>query len=237
MCQGRPVSLAGAPIRSTGAGVVLGHLVEDGQALDRVMQRPGAEDLVQSLAGELLRRPAQQLLDRGADPFDGPVLADDAEGVDRGVGQGAEDLGRGLAGLDQLDAVAEGIVHVDPPAPVDVLGGADIDPGGRDLCQQRIQVVDLERRVGLAGGLERVLDTEVQLNRAASEPAAAPGRQLRRLAYPFESEEGAIEPVRLLLGPGALRHRELHVVDAEVRGTDLVVPGWRHPRIMTPSSR
>ena len=67
----------------------------------------------------------------------------------------------------------------------------------------------------LARRAEVVLDAEVQLVLAGPEPAAAAGRERRRLRQLFEPEHAGVEGAGLVLAPG--RDRDLDVIEPENR--------------------
>jgi hypothetical protein len=74
-------------------------------------------------------------------------------------------------------------------------------------------VVDDERRVCLPGGTEVGVDTEVDLQRAALEPAPAPDREVVGLRHVRDPEHPLVERDRLGFPSGG--HRQLHVIDPD----------------------
>ena len=113
--------------------------------------------------------------------------------------------------LEQLDAVAERVVDVALPEAVDAVAVADVDPGGRQAVAERVEIVDEQRGVGLAGRTEVGLDAEVHLDRSVVEPAAAARREVGRLGDVRDAEEPVVERDRRVLL--ARRHRQLDVID------------------------
>jgi hypothetical protein len=75
---------------------------------------------------------------------------------------------------EQLDPVAEGIVDVALLHATDLVAAAHRMAGGIERRRQAIEVVDDQRRVGLAGGAEVDLDAEMDLDQLVLESAAAP---------------------------------------------------------------
>lgn len=119
----------------------------------------------------------------------------------------------GVAGIDQLDPVAEGIVDIatlDGESAV-VLG--DLGAGRDEGVSGGADIADHERGMGLRERPEVALRSEVDGHARAREPAAAPAGEFRRLGHLPESEHGSIEPPRLVLA--APRHRELDVIDPD----------------------
>ena len=77
------------------------------------------------------------------------------------------------AGGDQLDPVAERVVAEALDATLDRIAGADLDPGRGEPIDQGVEVVDQQRRVGLTGRAEVLLDPEMDLHTGGDEPAPA----------------------------------------------------------------
>src|SRR5690554_1858282 len=76
-------------------------------------------------------------------------------------------------GLEQLETVAEGVVGVDP---VVALEGRLVFELGAEVLEpspDRGQIADQQRGVCLAGGPKAFLHTQMDLDRAVVEPAAA----------------------------------------------------------------
>jgi hypothetical protein len=67
--------------------------------------------------------------------------------------------------------------------------------------------------MGLAGGAELLLHTEVDLGVAAPEPATATRPEVIRLRHLLEADELAVEAASVVLA--ARRHGELDVVEPE----------------------
>lgn len=122
--------------------------------------------------------------------------------------------------LHQLDPVAERIVDVDPVVSFEGLVVTDRGAGGAQDLDQGGQVVDQERRVGLACRSEVGLDAQVDLEVPALEPAAPARREMGRLGGFVDTEEPRVEGPRLVLVSGW--HRQLNMVD----------PGHPHGIIM-----
>ena len=75
-----------------------------------------------------------------------------------------------------------------------------------------VKVVDQQRRVRLARGRERLLDTEMKHCRAGGEPAAAPDREDGWLYEFGHLEQSRVEGPCRVLAPA--RHCQLNVVDS-----------------------
>ncbi len=86
------------------------------------------------------------------------------------------------------------------------------DALGLEALAERVEVVDDEPRMRLAGRDERLLDADVKLRRADAKPATAACRERRRLRHLLEPEQLAVERARGALA--ARRRGDLHVVDA-----------------------
>lgn len=117
--------------------------------------------------------------------------------------------------LHQLDPVAEGIIDIDPV----IAGQRLVPPGGNaafgELCNKAGEIIDQECRMRLARGPEVRFDAEMDPDRAAFEPAAAPLLEIVRFLHLGEAEEVAIEAARLIFAAG--RHGELDVVELKQR--------------------
>src|SRR5690554_371960 len=116
-------------------------------------------------------------------------------------------------GLEQLETVAERVIGVDPVVALErglelEFGAEVLEPG-----PDRGQVADQQGRVGLAGGAEALFDTEVDLDRAVVEPAAATIPETLRLLELGDAQYALVEGDGLLLLPR--RHGQEDVVEPE----------------------
>jgi lipopolysaccharide/colanic/teichoic acid biosynthesis glycosyltransferase len=116
-----------------------------------------------------------------------------------------------LSGLAQLEAVAEGIGHVDTLDARKRPIRRHLDPLPAEAAGERCEIGDDEARVRLAGRRERLLDAHVQLLLARAEPAAAARRQRLRLRQLLQAEQAAVERPRLRLAPRG--RGDLNVID------------------------
>lgn len=118
-------------------------------------------------------------------------------------------------GLQQLDAVAEGIVHVAP-----------FVPGQRRIFDCRmttlpqtpadhVEVVDEEGRVCFARRPEVLLDAEMDSGRPRFEPASPTPPHVLRLLHSWHAEQALVEANGGIFTSG--RHRELHMVKTHDR--------------------
>jgi hypothetical protein len=101
-------------------------VVDDGEGLDHPGERPGRHHLGEAAADELVAVPAEEPLDRRAEPADRAGVVDERQREDRVVDHRLEGLERRPHGLDQLDAVAEGVVGVDPADVGHLVGRPDL---------------------------------------------------------------------------------------------------------------
>ena len=102
---------------------------------------------------------------------------------------------RATVGGDELEAVAPGVTDVKPalarnlglvgPRNGHALG---LERGGQRL--ERVGRLDEQRRMGLAGRAERILDADVQLTVAEREPASPANGEQQRLLDLLEPEAG-----------------------------------------------
>ncbi len=125
-----------------------------------------------------------------------------------------------LARLHQLEPVAERVVDVDAVVALERLVVAGHVPRGRERRDERVEVVDDERRVGFASGTEVGVDAEVDLHRLGLEPAPAPYGEVRWLRQLRDAEQAVIE--RDCLGFATRRHRELDVIEPHHRHTSSI---------------
>src|SRR5690554_2394778 len=118
-------------------------------------------------------------------------------------------------GLEQLETVAEGVVGVDPVVALE--GGLELELGAEVLepSPDCGQVADQQGRVGLAGGAEALLDTEVDLDRAVVEPAAATIPETLGLLDLGDVQYALVEGDGLLLLPRG--HGQEDVMEPEDR--------------------
>src|SRR5690606_38298594 len=116
-------------------------------------------------------------------------------------------------GLEQLETVAEGVVGVDPVVALE--GRLELELGAEVLeaGPDRGQIADQQRGVCLAGGPKALLDTEVDLDRAVVEPAAATVPETLGLLELGDAQYALVEGDGLLLLPR--RHGQEDVVEPE----------------------
>ena len=76
---------------------------------------------------------------------------------------------------------------------------------------ERLDVIDLDTGMGSLGGVELVLNTEMDLHFGASEPHAAAAKFFGP-GYLFEAERVPVEDAGSVLAAG--RHGDLNVMDA-----------------------
>jgi lipopolysaccharide/colanic/teichoic acid biosynthesis glycosyltransferase len=88
----------------------------------------------------------------------------------------------------------------------------DVDPRSAQAGGEGVDVGDDEAGVRFAGRGERLLDSDVQLLGAGSEPAAAARGERLWLDELLQPEQPAVERTRLRFAAG--RRRDLHVVDS-----------------------
>jgi hypothetical protein len=85
--------------------------------------------------------------------------------------------------LNQFDAIAKGIIDVNPPAAIEQL----IAPNGVSVsfesCNQRIKSINEQRRMGLPCWTKVWICSEMNLQGRSFEPAATALQQVRRLWY------------------------------------------------------
>src|SRR3954467_6120633 len=115
--------------------------------------------------------------------------------------------------LAQLQAVSERVVH---ERALDA-GNRVVVPragaGRVELRQETHEVVYDKAGMGLARGVEGLLNPDVQLLRPCAKPAAVRIRQRARFRELLQAEQCAVERARLRLGPCG--SRDLDVIDAE----------------------
>src|SRR5215813_12625940 len=102
--------------------------------------------------------------------------------------------------LDQLDPVAERILHVPAVAAFNRLVFIlDFVAGASGLFDNVTQAIDDERRVRLAGWDEIFVDAEMNRQGAVSEPATATRSELRRLGNFSEPQNILVKSPSLAL--------------------------------------
>jgi hypothetical protein len=123
---------------------------------------------------------------------------------------------------EDLDPVPERVARVEAVIARERFVEDDRNAGrGQPITEAR-EVVDEERRVGLTGGDELLLNAEMDLDLRGVEPAATSAFEVGRFPHPGKAEETRVE--RLGFGLSARRHRELDVVDGPDHGNDLTRP-------------
>jgi len=114
--------------------------------------------------------------------------------------------------LDQLDPVAERILHVPAVAAFNRLVFIlDLVAGAPGFFDNVTQAIDDEGRVRLAGRDKILVDAEMNRQRAVPEPATAARGKLRRLGDFGEPQNVLIKSSGLALAPG--RYGDQDVVD------------------------
>jgi hypothetical protein len=114
-------------------------------------------------------------------------------------------------GLEQLDPISERIGDVRSSVPGKRLVLDHVAAGRTAALEQRLQVVDQQRRMRLSGGSEIVLDAEVHVGLSCGEPNPSPPRQILRLRLLGHPQDVPVERARLVFLPA--RHGELHVME------------------------
>ncbi|GAB3756208.1 hypothetical protein GCM10028864_38050 [Microlunatus parietis] len=107
------------------------------------------------------------------------------------------------------------VVGVEPAEAGQLVVDPDRATGRRQPLRERVQIPDPDRRVGLAGRPEVVLDAEVQFVAGAAEPAAAAGGERGRLRDLGQAEQVGV--VRAGGGLGVGRAGEQDVVQHDHR--------------------
>src|SRR5205807_2455893 len=100
---------------------------------------------------------------------------------------------------DQLDAVTERVVDVAVPQTGLVMLPAWCEPSALETRHELVEFVDEQRRVGLLGGTEVRVHTEVQLHVVGDVPPSASRREQRGLREDLEAEKIAVEGVGFVL--------------------------------------
>jgi len=116
-----------------------------------------------------------------------------------------------LFGLHQLDAVAEGVVDIDPVIALKRLIGIDLVSGGRQVCHHCRKIIHNQTGMGFSHWPAILFDTDVNLHCVTLEPAPAAHRQMRRFGNFRNPKLIAIECTCLRFT--AWRHTKLNMVD------------------------
>lgn len=114
-------------------------------------------------------------------------------------------------GLQQLDAVAEGVGDVGAVEAGKGLVASDRESGIGAEGDHGLQVADEESGMGLFRGTEVVFDAEVQLGGAGVEPDAAAGGEVGRLHALLEAEDSGVEGAGVVFT--AAGHGQLDVME------------------------
>src|SRR5579875_2809379 len=121
-----------------------------------------------------------------------------------------------LGGLDQLDPVAEGIVHVDLPGAVQAVSRPVADTRRAQAVQEPLEILHQEGGVSLPGRPEVLLHAQVDPQPpAVLEPRTPAGGQGLGLGHPGNPEEALVEGDRPILLTGG--HGQLHVIQPHDR--------------------
>ena len=116
-------------------------------------------------------------------------------------------------GLDELDAIAEG---VGSKGPIETRNGLRVvlhlATRGSQRFEKRREITDEKCRMRFPGRAKIGLDAEVQLQMATLEPGAATGSEIRRLGDFGQPEKLAVKPAHQRLTPSG--HGQLNVIDA-----------------------
>lgn len=127
------------------------------------------------------------------------------------------------ADIDEFDSIPERVVHLQTAGSRQVLVPPPGCPKGVELPNEGIEVVDNERWMRLASRAKVVFDTQMHLNVARREPAAAARCEGLWFRKDSEAEDTAAEGFRLSL-PSS-RHGELNVIEGDnSRWHPLILP-------------
>lgn len=125
--------------------------------------------------------------------------------------------------MDQLDAIAERIMDIDPLISFKRLIFNNPATRSLEVFRQGGDIIDQKGRMGLKSRAKICLDTEMHLHRTGLEPAAATFGQIGRL-LPFEkAEQTGIESTGLIFA--ARWHGELDMIKTQQRHLSAVVCG------------
>jgi hypothetical protein len=169
-------------------------------------------------------------LERNAEQFLVDVRAVDLRGIEKGHAQidravdGRDRFGNAsgarLLPFHELDTIAERIEHEHVLAASERLRFDHFEPLLPAALEDGRQFSDQQGRMGLARGAKRLIDTQMDLDPIALEPAAGAPGQLLRPANLRHAEGVAIERACALLA--ARGHRQQHMIDAnDGHGTPL----------------
>jgi hypothetical protein len=125
--------------------------------------------------------------------------------------------------LNELEAIAEGVVYVKALEADNGVIFKDLDLVGFKAGAKRAHVHDANRRVGFGGGLEVFLGAYVKLVHSALQPYPAAVLQSRRLSEFGHAEDANKEFSCLSFAAG--RGCELNVIDPEIEVH--LPPAWR----------
>ena len=113
-------------------------------------------------------------------------------------------------GLHEFDPVAEGVIDIDPPVPIERL---EADSSSRLLKAfgEFVQALHDKGGMSLASGTELRVDTEMDLDTVVLEPAAASALQMGRLGDAPQTEQSSVKRLcRRLLANG---HGQLDMIN------------------------
>lgn len=118
-----------------------------------------------------------------------------------------------IAGLNKLDAVAEGVGSVETTHVGQRIIGNDGRSGGFERPPALGQVGDTESRMRFAGGDEILLNAQVNHYPLPFKPAAAPGHKCRRLSHLGQTEHFSVKATCLGFLSGG--HSYLDMIERE----------------------
>jgi len=115
-------------------------------------------------------------------------------------------------GLEELDAIAEGVVNEDPCAAVDRAVFTERVARRSKLLRERAQPRHDQTGMRLTSGTELRIDAQMDLELPALEPTPTPLGKIRRLRHLRNAEDPLIE----VACPGltARGHRKLDMIDS-----------------------
>ena len=116
-----------------------------------------------------------------------------------------------LSRVHEFEAISEGVVHIAALVTSERLVIDNLDTRDAQPADERCQIRDEQRGVGLLRRAKVLLDPEMELQLASLKPATTSCREMRGLRNFRNSQETGVELGRSRFSAG--RHRQLHVLD------------------------